>query len=145
LTAFILLFTFFKERERLSDFRSSKGARAALNFRNTIGIFANKFAFRFRAGGFVAFPVTFGFFANRFAFGFWGLAMSNAMGLFANCDTFGAVEHFATFIWAFDFTFGFFAFNVADGVFGFGARSMAFWWFANWVANSGAMRIIALP
>ena len=42
------------------------------------------------------------------------------MGLFADGDTFWAVKHFTSLIWAFNFAFGFFAFDVANGVFGFG-------------------------
>ena len=104
----------------MSDFRSSHGTRTAINLRYTVRVFANKFALRFRAGGFVAFPVTFRFFADWFAFGFRGLAMCNAMGLFADSNALGAVEHFTSLIRAFNFTFGFFAFDVADCVFGFG-------------------------
>ena len=129
----------------MGDFRSSHSTRTAINFRDTVRIFANKFALRFRAGGFVTFPVTFWFFANWFAFWFGGLAMCNTMGLFADSDALGAVKHFTSFIGAFNFTFGFFAFDVANCVFGFSAGSVTFWGFANWVANSGAMRIITFP
>jgi len=121
LATFILFFSFFKEGEWLGNFGCSKCTRTAFNFRDTVGIFTNEFTFRFRAGGFVAFPVTFRFFTNWFTFGFGGLAVSNAMGLFADSDTFGAVKHFTSFIGAFNFTFGFFAFDVANGVFGFSA------------------------
>ena len=69
----------------------------------------------------MTFPVTFRFFADWFTFWFRGLAMSNAMGLFADSNTFRAVKHFTSLIRAFNFTFGFFAFDVADCVFGFGA------------------------
>ena len=93
----------------------------------------------------MAFPVTFWFFAYWFAFGFRCLAVSNAMGLFAYSNTFGAVKHFTSFIGTFNFTFGFFAFDVADCVFGFSAGSVAFWGFANWVANSGAMWVVTFP
>jgi len=105
LAALALLFSFFEERERLSNSRGSESARAAFDFRNAIGIFADKFAFGFGAIWLVAFPIAFGFFANRFAFGFRSLAMSDAMGLFANSYAFRAVEHFATFIWAFNLKF----------------------------------------
>ena len=145
LAAFVLFFGFLEEGEWLSDFGGSKSAWAAFNFRNAVGVFTNEFALRFGAGGFVAFPVTFGFFTNWFTFWFRGLAMSNAMGLFADSDALGAVEHFTSLIGAFNFTFGFFAFNIADSVFGFGAGSMALGGFADWVANSGAMWVIALP
>ena len=93
----------------------------------------------------MAFPVTFRFFADWFTFGFRGLAMSNAMGLFAYSNTFWAVKHFTSLIRAFNFTFGFFAFDVTDCVFGFGARSMALRGFANWVANGGAMWVVTFP
>ena len=121
LTALVLFFSFFKERERLSNSGSSQSARAAFNFRNAVGVFTNKFAFGFRAIGFVAFPVAFGFFANWLTFWLGSLAMSNAMGLFADSYAFRAVKHFTTFIRAFNFAFGFFAFDVANGVFRFGA------------------------
>jgi len=145
LAALILFFSFFEEWERLSNSRSSQSAWAALNFRNAIRIFANKFAFGFGAVGFVAFPIAFGFFANRFTFWFRSLAMSNAMRLFANSYTFRAIKHFTAFIRAFNFAFRFFAFDIANSVFWFGARSMAFGRFANWIANCRAMRIIAFP
>jgi hypothetical protein len=121
LAALILFFSFFKEGEWLSNSRSSKCARTAFYFRNTIRIFTNEFTFRFRTGGFVAFPVTFRFFTNWFTFWFRSLAMSNAMWLFANSYTFWTVKHFTSFIRAFNFTFGFFTFNITDCVFGFGA------------------------
>jgi hypothetical protein len=70
-----ILFSFFKERERLRYSRSAKGARAAFYFGNAIRIFANKFAFWFRAAWFVAFPVAFGFFADRFALRFGSLVL----------------------------------------------------------------------
>merc|ERR1712151_1024064 len=118
-TTVFVLFGFLEEWERLSNFRSSHSTRAAINFRDTVGIFTNEFALGFGASGFVAFPVTFRFFAYWFAFWFGSLAMSNAMGLFANSDALRAVKHFTSFVWAFNFTFGFFAFNVANGIFGF--------------------------
>jgi len=145
LAALVLLFSFFKERERLSNSGCSKRARAALNFRNAIGIFANKFAFGLGAVGFVAFPIAFRFFAYRFAFWFRSLAMSYAMRLFANSYALRAIKHFASFIRAFDFTFWFFAFDVANCVFRLGTGSMALRRFADWIANSRAMRIVAFP
>ena len=93
----------------------------------------------------MAFPVTFGFFANWFAFWFRSLAMCNAMGLFADSDALGAVEHFTSLIRAFNFTFGFFAFDVANSVFGFSTGSVALRGFANWVANGGAMWVVTFP
>jgi hypothetical protein len=47
------------------------------------------------------------------------LTMCNTVGLFADCDAFGAVKHFTSFIWAFNFTFWFFTFYVADSIFWF--------------------------
>ena len=129
----------------MSNFGGTKCTRAAFNFRDTVGVFANKFALGFRASGFVAFPVTFRFFADWFTFRFRCLAMSNAMGLFADSDTFGTVEHFTSFIGAFNFTFGFFAFDVANSVFGFSTGSVALRGFANWVANGGAMWVVTFP
>ena len=129
----------------MGNFRSTHGTRAAINLGDTVGVFANKFALGFRASGFMAFPVTFWFFTDWFAFWFRGLAMSNAMGLFADSDALGAVKHFTSLIGAFNFTFGFFTFDVANGIFGFSAGSVAFWGFANWVANSGTVWIITFP
>ena len=145
LAALVLLFSFFEEWEGLSNSRSSEGARAAFNFRNAIGVFANKFALGLGAVGLVAFPVAFGFFTNRFAFWFGGLAMSNAVRLFANSNALGAIKHFASFIRALDFAFRFFAFNIANSVFRFGAGGMALGGFADRVANSRAMGVIAFP
>ena len=119
LATFSLFFSFFEEGEWLSNLGCTKCTRAAFNFGDTVGVFANKFALGFRASGFVAFPVTFRFFANWFAFRFRCLAVSNAMGLFADSNALGAVEHFTSLIRAFNFTFGFFAFDVTNGVFGF--------------------------
>ena len=93
----------------------------------------------------MAFPVTFRFFADWFTFWFRGLAMSNAMGLFADSNALGAVEHFTSLIRAFNFTFGFFAFNVADCVFGFSATGVALRGFTDWVANGGAMWVVTFP
>ena len=53
----------------------------------------------------MAFPVTFRFFADWFTFGFGGLAVGNAMGLFADSDALGAVKHFTSFIGAFNLEF----------------------------------------
>ena len=92
--------------------------------------------------------------------------MSNTVRLFADCNAFRAVEHFASFIRAFDlrerklknkkktkkieiysyyrfyfyFTFRFFAFDITNSVFGFGATSMAFGRFADWIANCWAIK-----
>jgi hypothetical protein len=93
----------------------------------------------------MTFPVAFRFFANWFTFWFRGLAMSNAMWLFAYSYAFRTVEHFTSFIRAFNFTFRFFAFDIANSVFGFSTRSVTFGRFTNRVANSGTVWIIALP
>jgi len=119
--AVFVSFSFLKEWERLSNARSTHSALAAFNFRNAIGIFANKFALGFGAVGFMAFPVAFRFFADRLAFWFRSLAVGDAVRLFANSNALGAVKHFTTFVGAFDFTFRFFAFNIANSVFRFGA------------------------
>jgi hypothetical protein len=140
-----LFFSFFEEGEWLSNFGGTKCTRAAFNLRDTVGVFANKFTLRFRAGGFVAFPVTFRFFANWFTFWFRCLTVSNAMGLFAYGNALWAVKHFTSLIGAFNFTFGFFAFNVTDCVFGFSATGVALRGFADWVANSGAMWVVTFP
>ena len=145
LTTVFILFSFFEEGERLGDSWCSHGARAAFNFRNTVRVFANQLAFGFRAGWFMAFPVTFGFFANGFAFRFRSLAVSNAMGLFADSDTLGAVKHFATFVRALNFTLRFFTFYVANSVFRFRAGSVTFRGFAYRIANSRAMRVVTFP
>jgi hypothetical protein len=145
LTALVLFFSFFKEWEGLSNSRNSKNTWAAFDFRNAIGVFANKFTFWFRTVGFVAFPVTFGFFTNWFAFGFGSLAMSNTVGLFANSNAFRTIEHFTAFIWAFNFAFWFFAFYITNGVFRFSTACVAFRRFTYWVTNCWAMRIITFP
>ena len=145
MAALILLFSFLKERERLRNSRGSESARAALYFRNTIRIFANKLAFGLGAVRLMAFPIAFRFFANRLAFGLGSLAMSNAMRLFADSYALRAVEHLATFVRAFDFTFRFFAFDIANCVFRFGTGSMAFRRLADWIADCRAMRIVAFP
>ena len=143
--ASFISFGFFEEGEWLSNLRGTCCARTAIYLWYAVGIFAYKLTFGFRACGFMAFPVTFWFFADRFTFGLRGLAVSNAMGLFADSDALGAVEHFTSLIWAFNFTFGFFAFNVTDCVFGFGTAGVALGGFANWVANSGAMWVVTFP
>ena len=119
LTTFFIFRGFFEEGERLSNSRSSHSTRATFNFRNTVRVLTDKFALRFRAGGFMTFPVTSGFFTDGFTLGFRSLAVSNAMGLFTDGDTFRAVEHFTSFIRAFNFAFGFLAFDVANSVFRF--------------------------
>jgi len=145
LAALVLFLSFFEEGERLGNSRSSESARAAFNFRNAIGIFANKFALGFGAVGLVAFPVAFRFFANRFTFRLRSLAVSNTMRLFADSNALRAIKHFTSFIRALNFAFRFFTFDVANSVFRLGARSMAFRRFADWIANSRAMGIVAFP
>jgi len=145
-TATVLIrLSFLEERERLRYARRAHVALAAFDFRNAVRIFANQLAFRFRALWFVAFPVAFRFFTYRLTFGFRRLAVSYAVRLFADCYALGAVEHFTAFVGAFDFAFGFFAFYVADCVFRLGTGSVAFWGFADGIANCRAMGIIAFP
>ena len=93
----------------------------------------------------MTFPVAFWFFAYSFTFRLGSLTVSYTMRSFANCYTFWAIEHFASFIWAFNFTLRFLAFNIANCVFGFGTASVAFWRFAYWVADSGAVWVITFP
>jgi hypothetical protein len=93
----------------------------------------------------VTFPVALGFFTNCLTFGLGSLAVCHAVRSLADSDALGAVEHFASFVRALDFAFRFFALDVANGVFGFGARSVTFWWFADGVADGGAVGIVALP
>ncbi len=115
--AIFVLFSLLEEGEGLRQSGTSDSARTALDFGSTVGIFAYEFAFGFGAVGFVAFPVTFRFFTNSFTFRFGSLAVGDAMRLFADSDTFGAVKHFTSFIGAFNFTGGFFTFYVANCVF----------------------------
>ncbi len=145
LTAVFISFCFLEEGEGLSNSGSSKGARAAFNFRNTIGVFANQLALGLRTVGFMTFPVAFGLLTDWFTLGFRSLAVSDAMRLFANCDTLRAVEHFASFVWAFYFALRLFAFDIANGVLGFSTRSVAFGGFANRVADGRTVRVITFP
>jgi hypothetical protein len=69
----------------------------------------------------MAFPVALGFLADSLTFRFRSLAMSDAMGLLANSNTLRAVEHFATFIWAFNFALGLFTLYIANCILGLGA------------------------
>ena len=93
----------------------------------------------------MTFPITLGFFAYSLALRFRSLTVSNTMGLLANSDTLRAVEHFATFIWAFNFAFGFLTLYIADSVFRFSATGVAFRRLTDWVANCRAVRIITFP
>ena len=100
---------------------SSEGARAALNFRHAVGVLTDELALGLGAVGLVAFPVTSGLFTDGFAFGLGSLAVCDTVRLFADGDALRAVEHFATFIRAFDFTFGLLALDVANGILGLSA------------------------
>jgi len=111
-----ILLSFLKERERTGCSCSSSIALAAFNFRRAIWIFADQLAFWFRAIWFVTFPVTLGLFTDGLALRLRCLAMCHAMWSFADCYTFWAVKHLASFVWALDFTFRLLAFHVADGV-----------------------------
>ena len=129
----------------MSDFRSSHGAGAAVDFRNAVGVLADEFTFGLGAVGLVAFPVASGLLAYRLTFRLGSLAVGDAVRLFADGDALGAVEHLAAFIRAFNFTFRFLAFDIANGVLGLSARSVALRRLAHWVANSRAVRIVTLP
>ena len=145
LTTFFIFSSFFEEGERLSNSGSSHSTRATFNFRNAIGIFTDQLTFRFRAGGFMTFPVTSGFFTDGFTFGFGSLTVGDAMRLFTDSDALRAVEHFTSFIRAFNFTFRFLTFYVADSVLGFGTTGVAFRRFTYGIADSGAVRIVTFP
>jgi hypothetical protein len=93
----------------------------------------------------MAFPITSWLFTYRLTFWFWCLAMSDAMRLLAHRHAFRTIEHFASFIRAFNFTFRFLTFHVANCIFRFSTRSMAFWGFADWITNSWAMWIVTFP
>ena len=77
--------------------------------------------------------------------------MGNAVGLFADGDTFGAVFGLTSFIGAFDLNkkrylaVGLLALHVADGVFGLLAGGMAAGRLANRVAYGGTLGIVTLP
>jgi hypothetical protein len=92
LTAIFVSFSFFEEGERLSNSWSSHCARTAFDFRNTVRIFADKFALRFRTVRLVTFPIALGFFTNGLTFGLRSLAVSNTVRLLADSDTFRAIE-----------------------------------------------------
>jgi hypothetical protein len=145
LTTFFILSGFFKEGEGLSNSRSSHSTRATFNFRNTVRVLTDKFTLGFRASGFMTFPVTSGFFTDGFTFGFGSLTVGDAMRLFADSDTLRAVEHFTSFIRAFNFAFGFLTFYVADSVLGFGTTGVTFRRFTYRIADSGAVRIVTFP
>jgi len=145
LAALLVRFSLLEEGEGLRDSRGSHCARATFNFRNAVRILANKLTLGLGAVRLVAFPIASRFFANRLTFWLGSLAVSNTMGLLANSDTLRAVEHFATFIWAFNFAFRFLTLYIADSVFRFSATCVAFRRLADWVANSRAVRIITFP
>jgi len=71
--------------------------------------------------------------------------MSDAVRSFAYGNTFRTVEHFTSFIRAFDFAFGLFALYITDSVLGLCTRGMALRRLANWVADGWAMGIITFP
>ena len=129
----------------MSNSGSSQSAWTTLDLRDTVGVLANQLTLGFGAVGLVAFPVASRFFADGFTFRLGGLAVSDAVGLFADGHTFRTVEHFTTFIRAFNFTFGFLTFYITNCVFGFSTGSVTFGRFANGVANGRAVRIIAFP
>jgi hypothetical protein len=64
----------------------------------------------------MTFPITFGFFTDWFTFRLRGLTVSNTMRRLADSDTFRTVEHFTTFVWAFNLTFRFFTFYITNGI-----------------------------
>ena len=144
-TTFLIILSFFKEWERLRNSRCSHGTRTAFNFRNAVRILTNKFAFWFWASWFMAFPIASWFFAYSFAFRLRCLAMGNAVGLFAYCYALRAIEHFAAFVWALNFTFRFLAFYITNCISWLCATSMTFRWLAYWVANCWAMWVITFP
>ena len=145
LAAIFIRFSFLKEGERLSNSRRAHSARAALNFRSTVGVLADQFTFGFRAGGFVAFPVALGLFTDGFALRFRSLAVGDAVRLLADSDALRTVEHFAAFVGALDFALRLLAFDVTDRVFGLSAGSVAFRRLADGVADGRAVGVIALP
>ncbi len=93
----------------------------------------------------MAFPVTFWLLTHGLAFGLGGLAVSDAMGLLADGDALGAVEHFAAFVWAFNFAFWFLTLHVANCVFRFSAGSMTLGGLAHRVADGRAVRVVTFP
>ncbi len=145
LAAVLVGLGFLEEGEGLGHSGSSEGTRAAFNFGDAVGVLADQLALGFGAVGLVALPVAFGFLADGFTFRLGSLAVSDAVGLLADGDALGAVEHLAAFVGAFNFTLGLFAFYIADSVLGFGAGSVALGRLADWVANGGAVRVVAFP
>ena len=93
----------------------------------------------------MAFPIASWLLAYRLTFRLGCLAMSNAVRLLADCHTFWAIEHFASFIWAFNFALGFFTFYVADGVLRLRAGGVTLGGFTYRIANGGAVRVITFP
>ena len=129
----------------MRNFGGSHCTSTAVDFWDTVRIFANQLTFRFGAVGFVTFPIALRLFTNRFTFRFRGLAVSDAVGLFANSDTFRTVKHFTSFVRTFNFALRLFTFDIANGVLRFSTRCMTFWWFTDRVTNGGAVRIITFP
>jgi hypothetical protein len=93
----------------------------------------------------VTLPVATRLLTDGFALGFRCLTVSYAVWLLANSYALRAVEHFATFIGAFDFTFRLLALDIADSILRFSAGCVTFGRLAHRVANSRAVRVVALP
>ena len=119
LTAVLVRCGFLEEGEGLSNSGGSHSAGTALNFRHAIGVFTDKLALGLGAGRFVAFPVAFRFLANGLTLRLGGLAVSDAMRLFADGNTLGAVEEFTAFVRAFDLALRLLALNITNSVLGF--------------------------
>ena len=145
LAALLVGLGLLEEGEGLADSGSSHSTGAALNLRNAVGVLADKLALGLGAVGLVAFPVTSGLFAHGFAFGLGSLAVSDTVRLFADGDALRAVEHFATFIRALNFTFGLLALDVANGILGLSAGGVAFGGLADGVADGRAVRVVTFP
>ena len=92
LTALLVGFGLLEVGERLSHSRGSHGARAALDFRHAVGVFADELALGFGAAGLVTLPVASGLFAHGLALRLGSLAVSHAVRLLAHGDALRAVE-----------------------------------------------------
>jgi hypothetical protein len=144
-TTFLIILSFLKERERLSNSRSTHSTRAAFNLRNTIRVLTDKLALRLRASWLMTFPITSRLFTYSFTFRFRCLAVSDAMRLLANSNTFWAIKHFTSLVRTFNFALRLFTLYIADRVSWFRTACVAFGWFAYWIANCRAVRVIAFP
>lgn len=71
--------------------------------------------------------------------------MGLADRILTHSHTFRAVLSLASFIGTFDLTFRLFALNFANSIFRFLASGAAGWRLANWLADSGTLRVVALP